>query len=77
MLKLFVWEDVFADYTSGCAFAIAETKEQASELAGVGLWGWHPPLNHYPHSSVFELMSTDCKEHPLDRPFGFAIYGGG
>ena len=28
-LKLFVWQDVLTDYTSGIAFAIAETEQEA------------------------------------------------
>ena len=32
MLKLFVWDDVFCDYTCGVAFALAETKEEAVRL---------------------------------------------
>lgn len=31
-LKLFVWTDVLASYTTGIAFAIAETTDQAREL---------------------------------------------
>lgn len=32
MKKLFVWEEVFNDYTPGVAFAYAETVEEAREL---------------------------------------------
>jgi len=32
MLKLFVWNEVYCDYTCGVAFALAETKEQAEQL---------------------------------------------
>jgi len=31
-LKLFVWEDVLSDFTSGIAFAIAETEQEAREI---------------------------------------------
>lgn len=31
-LKLFVWEDVLTDYTSGIMFALAENVEQAKEI---------------------------------------------
>ena len=30
--KLYVWDDVLSDYTTGIAFAIAKTKKQAVEL---------------------------------------------
>ena len=32
-LMLYVWEDVLTDYTSGMAFAIASSKEEAALLA--------------------------------------------
>ena len=31
-LKLYVWEDVLCDYTSGIAFALAENKKMALAL---------------------------------------------
>jgi hypothetical protein len=31
-LKLFVWYGVLTDYTSGIAFAIAETEQEAREM---------------------------------------------
>ena len=31
-LKVFVWEDVLADYTNGMMFAIAENVEEARKL---------------------------------------------
>lgn len=31
-LKLFVWRGVLVDYTSGIAFALAETEEEAREM---------------------------------------------
>ena len=31
-LKLFVWQNVLRDYTSGIAFALAETEQEAREM---------------------------------------------
>ena len=31
-LKLFIWRNVLADYTSGIAFALAETEQEAREM---------------------------------------------
>jgi len=31
-LKLFVWRGVLTDYTSGIAFALAETEQEAREM---------------------------------------------
>ena len=34
-LKLYIWDDFCSDYTSGLAFAIAETESEARELVRV------------------------------------------
>lgn len=75
-LMLHVWEEVLTDYTSGMAFAIARSKEEAAMLA----------MNNDPHfpredddMGVVELINTKegYSVHPLNKPYGNHVYGGG
>jgi hypothetical protein len=75
-LMLHVWEDVLADYTSGMAFAIAGSKEEAALLA----------MNNDPRfqfdeedSMVQELLNATegYSVHPLNKPYGNHVTGGG
>lgn len=67
-LKLFVWENVFTDYTSGIAFAIAHDKEDAiNKILG------NRPLNF----QLEELKSKEPDIHPLNKPYGNYSIGGG
>jgi hypothetical protein len=65
-LKLFVWEDVLCDYTSGIMFALAEDVEQARYLIG-----GDDPLD--------SVLERDLKGEPevYTEPVGFFLYGGG
>lgn len=65
-MKLYLWQDVLCDYTSGCAFAIAESKEEAILLVA-GYSGY----------ILDELLAGECEERELDQPFGFSRGGGG
>jgi len=71
-LKLFVWEDVLADYTPGIAFAIAETKEEAIELIiqKHQLDSTYFPSDFYKELREYEPDIYECKA-------GFYLYGGG
>ena len=62
-LKLYVWEDVLNGYTSGIAFALAETEEEARQLITKEMGYNHEDLNKKP-----ELIYNKK---------GFYIYGGG
>ena len=65
-LKLYVWEDVLQDYTSGMAVALAESKEAAlAQLEASGLYRW----------SMDELRATE----PVvcETPCAFWVHGGG
>jgi hypothetical protein len=68
-LKLYIWEYVFQDYTSGLAFAIASNKQEAAKLAlGKDAWmDW----------KVKELEDTEPKILPLNKPYGNYRNGGG
>lgn len=65
-LMLYVWEGVLTDYTSGMAFAIAESKEEAAKIAAHG--------TDYVER---ELLSSDCEVNELTEKFGTHVYGGG
>ena len=75
-LMLHVWEDVLADWTGGMAFAIAGSKEEAAMLA----------MNNDPRfpteaddEHVQELINTEegYSVHPLNKPYGNHVFGGG
>jgi len=68
MLKLFVWKDVFTDYTSGIAFAIAKNKEEAIECAIGDEPGKEWKAN--------ELRNAECEEHSLKKSYGGHVVGG-
>ena len=65
-LKLFVWEDVLSDWTSGIAFALAHNEEEALKLRARQLG-----------ESVDETKNRQWQK-PLiyEDPVGYAIYGG-
>ena len=64
-LKLYVWEDVLTDYTSGIAFALAESIEQAREaIREKGL-------------SDYRMKDLDSDPLVVEQPEGFYLYGGG
>lgn len=67
-LRLYVWRNVFYDYTPGIAFALAKSPDHARELIAVGLSG-----------VGLEAVKRELAGEPevYDRPYGDAIYGGG
>ena len=68
-LKLYVWEDVLEDYTSGIMCALATSPEHAREL-----------LRKDPEWSATGYIERDMMaEEPqeYDVPVAFAVYGGG
>lgn len=75
-LMLHVWENVLTDYTSGMAFAIASSKQEAAILAISGGFGWDVDENN---EHVKELLSTeepDYKVYPINKPYGNSVTGG-
>jgi hypothetical protein len=62
-LKLFVWENVFTDYTDGVAFAYAENSEEARKLIIEKL-----EYNH-------EDLCIEPRE--INKKEAFYSYGGG
>jgi hypothetical protein len=64
-LKLYVWEDVLADYTSGIAFALARSPEHARKLIIKKM------------GTDFRASEFEPKPLVVSRPAGFYVYGGG
>lgn len=68
-MKLYVWNDVLTDYTSGIMFAVARSVEEARATilanGGDGLY------------SVEHDLQIEPKVYDLDKPYGQFIYGGG
>jgi hypothetical protein len=64
LIRLYVWEDVLTDYTSGVMFAMAESVDEARRLV---------------RESGLPAYNTEVDEEPdvYDSPVGFHLYGGG
>ena len=66
-LKLFVWEDVFRDWTPGLAVAIAPNKEEAIKLIKAeGAADYEG-----------ELSSKEPEILPLNKEYAVYVLGGG
>jgi len=74
--KLFVWTDVFCDWTCGLAFAIARSREEAIEI----LKEKYPELKIIGLREELENSEPDIYELPglkwLERPAAYLVYGG-
>lgn len=81
-LHLYVWKDVFRDYTPGIAFALAHNEDEARMLILASMdygdaeayWAWRndpEKLWEYPYAELREAPEVH------DEPFGIKIYGGG
>jgi hypothetical protein len=68
MMKLFVWDNVLTDYTSGIMFAIAPDVEDARKQL-IAEWS--------DLSTVAEDLATEPKVYRTDRRVCRAVWGGG
>lgn len=70
-LKLFVWENVLTDYTSGRAFALAENVEEARKI----IFDRFKTEEGY----LSDTLKADLADEPkvMDCKEGFHILGGG
>jgi hypothetical protein len=66
MNKLFVWEDVLIDYTSGVMFALAESVEEARSLI-IEKCGYIPDKDLAKEPHVY---------NPATEKMGFYLWGG-
>jgi hypothetical protein len=76
-MKLYVWEEVFQNYTYGLAFAVAENKEEAIKAILDG----ETPEPNYKDDPYYAELSTKEPEiielDKIDRPIGYWVSGGG
>ncbi len=72
-MKLFVWEGVLYDHTSGIAFALAENADEARMLI------YEKYKQDHKHSQIIDELISDLKADPLivDNKEGFYLWGGG
>ena len=70
-LKLFIWEDVLSDYTSGIAFALAENIAEAREI----IFAKFEKEEQY----LSDTLKADLSDEPemIDTKGGFYVWGGG
>ena len=64
-LKLFVWEDVLRDFTSGMAVILAHDEAEAREIMN----------RDFPDYVSDQLGFSTCQI--ITEPKGFYVYGGG
>ena len=64
MMKLYVWDHVFCDYTCGVAFALAESVEHARELVKAECYD-------------DEDVDVEPLVYDLNEPMCRAVWGGG
>lgn len=82
-LRLYVWRDVFRDYTEGVAFALAHDEEEARGLVFDSIeWSsaeayraWRDDPDHDEYTHPFYELAPAPEVH--DAPFGFHVTGGG
>lgn len=86
-LKLYVWENVLTDYTSGIMFALATSVEEARELICPGWQATEDALRDptfrgdrsRPLGQYIGREHEDLRGEPkvFDSPVGFVVWGGG
>lgn len=66
-MKLFVWENVLKDYTSGVMFAVGRSVEEAREA-----------VMRADHSNAVKCdLAGEPSVFDMAEPVGFAVWGGG
>ena len=68
---LYVWRNVLADYSSGIAFAVARSADEARRVATASLG------SPWDKGQIHDDLKGKPERFPLSKPVGFAIYGGG
>lgn len=77
-LKLFVWEDVLTDWTSGLICILAESLEQAMELLKKKNHTAWWVLNGEPENRDFKGIYKLIKNPKIvKKPEAFVVWGGG
>lgn len=65
-LKLYVWEDVLTDWTSGVMFALASSPDEARKV-----------ILKKSGNSISVAQDLAQKPRVIDEPEGFYVFGGG
>jgi hypothetical protein len=75
-MKLFVWEDVLQDYTSGIVVAFAETEDEAWKLIAKNgrFSASEEPVTD---EEVNEWVKRIGKPRLVEKPEAFIVWGGG
>ncbi len=73
-LRLYVWDGVLEDYTSGIAFALASSPEEAFQMVAKGFPGV-TGRGQYGQNGPTKIDGVEPVAY--DSPVGFAIWGGG
>ena len=67
-LKLYVWYDVLCDWTSGVAFSLASSPEEAKDLL----------MKSGLHEHQWDGLKLDGQDYEVyDEPVASYVYGGG
>jgi len=80
-VKLFVWQDVLTDYTSGIMFALANSVEEAREVICPG-WAEQQRRREAGDESYLSIVQFDLGGAPdvydaeTSAAVGFTIWGG-
>ena len=77
-MRLYVWNEVFTDYTDGMAFAIGASLEEAARAACKELNTYD--IEEYdlgPEGRVHELLNSPVQIFDLNSPIGSLCFGGG
>lgn len=72
--KLYVWEDVLQDYTSGIAFAVARSPEEARDKIATA---YAVGFGHQDDEYIRKHLAGAPDEYELAASPGFALHGGG
>ena len=77
-MKLYVWNNVFTDYTDGMAFAIGTSLEEAAAAACKELNTYELSDYDFGNSGrVRELLDSPVQIFDLNSPIGSLCFGGG
>jgi hypothetical protein len=77
-MRLYVWNNVFTDYTDGIAFAIGTTLEEAAAAACKELNTYELEDYDFGNSGrVRELLDSPVQIFDLNSPIGSLCFGGG
>lgn len=76
--RLYIWHDVFCDYTCGVAFAIARSAAEARKAIAESAAGDYPKdMRDYITRLALKELRDRPKTRKVDASFGHRVCGGG